>query len=66
MTATTQFDCAFNGVLPPINVTVDFGDGSGTYVWTREDRQDVWSHIYSEPGLYTVSVSGVFRHLKKS
>jgi hypothetical protein len=40
--ATTLFDCAYNGVLPPINVTVDFGDGSGAYKWTREDRQDVW------------------------
>jgi len=53
-----QYDCNKNGILPSINVTVDYGDGSGPYTWTRDDLQDVWSHVYSEPGTFTISVQG--------
>ena len=49
-------DCKNDGNAPPVKIMVDFGDGSGESVWQRENVQDVWSHIYSEPGIYTIFV----------
>ena len=43
-------------VLPPVNITVNFGDGTGEQLWTREDPRDLWTHAYQLPGHYTVSV----------
>ena len=43
-------------VLPPVKITVNFGDGSGEQDWTREDPRDLWTHQYQFPGRYTVSV----------
>ena len=41
---------------------MDFGDGSGTFIWTRENSPDLWSHAYSQAGnfIITVVVTGVY------
>ena len=41
----------------PVRVTVDFGDGSGEQLWTREDPSNLWVHQYHLPGQYWVHVS---------
>lgn len=52
-------DCASTpGAVPPLEVVVDYGDGSGPVTWSRENTVDVWSHEYSRPGLYAISVVG--------
>ena len=43
--------------LPPVVITVDFGDGSGEQYWTREDPRDLWTHKYQLPGKYWVHVN---------
>ena len=40
-----------------MNVTVNFGDGTGEQVWSREDPRHLWVHQYQMPGFYWVSVS---------
>ena len=40
-----------------VNVTVNFGDGTGEQVWSREDPRHLWVHQYQMPGFYWVSVS---------
>ena len=42
--------------MPPVEIVVDFGDGSGEQKWERENIQDVWTHSYSQPGMYTIFV----------
>ena len=42
--------------MPPVVVTVDFGDGSGEQKWDRDHPHDVWTHKYSKPGMYTIFV----------
>ena len=41
---------------------VDYGDGSGVSIWTRENAQDLWRHSYSQAGTFTVTtvVTGVY------
>ena len=43
--------------FPKVNVTVNFGDGTGEQVWSREDPRHLWMHQYQMPGFYWVSVS---------
>ena len=43
--------------LPPVVITVDFGDGSGEQYWTRDDPRDLWTHNYQLPGKYWVHVN---------
>ena len=43
--------------LPPVNISVNFGDGSGEQRWSREDPRHLWSHQYTLPGSYWVSVA---------
>ena len=55
-------NCALNdgngkGSLPPVQIRVDFGDGSGEQLWMREELKNVWAHQYQLPGQYWVHVS---------
>ena len=43
--------------MPPVVITVDFGDGSGEQRWRRAAPADLWSHQYQLPGTYWVHVS---------
>ena len=43
----------------PVKITVDFGDGSGEQLWTREDPRNLWVHQYQLPGRYWVHVSSM-------
>ena len=43
--------------MAPVRITVDFGDGSGEQLWTREDPRNLWVHQYQLPGRYWVHVS---------
>ena len=43
----------------PVKITVDFGDGSGEQLWTREDPKNLWVHQYQLPGRYWVHVSSI-------
>ena len=53
---TIKKDCKNDGVEPPVKIVVDFGDGSGEQTWERENVQDVWTHTYSKPGIFTIFV----------
>ena len=55
-TPTITKDCAKDGEMPPVVITVDFGDGSGEQKWDRDSPHDVWTHKYSQPGMYTIFV----------
>ena len=46
------------GNLPPVNITVDYGDGSGIAKWTRENTQDLWRHAYVRSGTYNIAIVG--------
>ena len=52
----TSIGCQNDGSTPPVEIIVDFGDGSGEQKWERENIQDVWTHSYSQPGIYTIYV----------
>ena len=53
---TPPIDCKRNGNSPPVKIIVDYGDGSGESTWERENVQNVWTHTYSLPGIYTIYV----------
>ena len=44
--------------MPPLKITVDYGDGSGSAVWTRERPINPWSHVYTRPGTFNIYVVG--------
>ena len=44
---------------PPVKIRVDFGDGSGEQVWSREDQKNLWGHQYRLPGMYLIHVSSM-------
>ena len=43
--------------MPPVIITVDYGDGSGEQSWSRAAPANLWTHMYQLPGRYWVSVS---------
>ena len=51
-------DAAGGQSLPPVEIVVNFGDGTGEQRWSREDPRDLWVHQYQMPGFYWVSVAG--------
>ena len=49
--------------FPPLEIVVDYGDGSGPMTWlshviSPNEERDVWSHTYTKPGKYEISVLG--------
>ena len=42
--------------MPPLEITVDYGDGTILQTWTQEDPRNFWNHIYVLPGVYTIRV----------
>jgi hypothetical protein len=44
------------GELPPVDITVDYGDSSGPNFWTRTNKIVLWSHVYTRPGKYDLTV----------
>ena len=54
--------CLIGSDMPPVEIQVDYGDGSGISTWTRENAQDLWRHSYSQAGTFTVTtvVTGVY------
>ena len=52
-----------DGQMPPVVMTVDFGDGSGEQKWDRDSPHDVWTHKYSKPGMYTIFVMCKFNSI---
>ena len=54
--------------MPPVRITVDYGDGSGEQIWSREEPALLWTHKYQLPGRYWVHVSsksGINRESEK-
>ena len=46
-----------NSAAPPaFRIVVDFGDGSGGNLWTPDQTNDIFTHVYSVPGTYGVAV----------
>lgn len=43
--------------MPPVIITVDYGDGSGEQSWSRAAPANLWTHMYQLPGRYWVHVS---------
>ena len=65
-----EFICAIadgNGsqAMPPVVITVDFGDGSGEQKWSRDDTRDLWVHQYTLPGNYFVTITSEIRQNTK-
>ena len=46
--------------MPPVLITVDYGDGSGEQIWSREAPALLWTHKYQLPGRYWVHVSSEY------
>ena len=46
--------------MPPVLITVDYGDGSGEQIWSREEPALLWTHKYQLPGRYWVHVSSEY------
>ena len=46
--------------MPPVLITVDYGDGSGEQIWSREEPALLWTHKYQLPGRYWVHVSSKY------
>ena len=44
------------GDLPPVTILVDYGDGSGIALWSRENPQDLWLHSYATAGTFTIMI----------
>ena len=42
--------------VPPLEITVDYGDGSGSNKWTSDYKQKLWAHSYTVPGEYDIFV----------
>jgi len=40
--------------IPPLMIKVDYGDGSGTSVWTQDEPINVFQHQYTIPGTYEI------------
>lgn len=49
--------CRLGDDLPPAEIFIDYGDGSGIAQWTRENTQDLFRHAYSR------YIFGDFRHI---
>jgi hypothetical protein len=47
--------------LPPLNITVDYGDGSGSNMWQRTNKIVIWSHVYTRPGKFVIGVHCKYR-----
>jgi hypothetical protein len=41
-------------IPPPLEITVNYGDGSGEATWTGTEPANVFQHMYSEPGMYNI------------
>ena len=52
----TDFSTCGLGAVPPVQITVDYGDGSGSQVWTHDNQLNVFKHVYSQAGKFTISV----------
>ena len=76
--AKNDFDCAASGGLgtnnsnptcqsgtdlPPLEILVDYGDGSGPNTWTRGNMLELWSHVYTRPGEYYIAVHSMSHKL---
>ncbi len=44
----------FDGEQAQLEITVDYGDGSGVQRWTTAEPTNVWQHRYTTPGVYTI------------
>ena len=54
LSAAPVSDCG--GAAPPLEIVVDYGDGSGGASWRQDSMVDVFTHIYTVPGTYGISV----------
>ena len=45
--------------MPPVNITVDYGDGSPLRLWTMENPSYVWGYEYSYGGTYEIKIQGM-------
>lgn len=54
-----------NGCDHPIELKINFGDGSGdlVYNYVLGETTDLWSHMYSYPGEFMVAVIGLYGDL---
>ena len=48
-----------NNEKPALDILVDYGDGSGSSTWTRENPINVFKHTYSSPGTYNVFIMSI-------
>ena len=44
---------------PPVNIIVDYGDGSPLRLWTMENPSYVWGYEYSYGGTYEIKIQGM-------
>ena len=46
--------------IPPLEISVDYGDGSPIKLWTMENPTYVWGHEYTYGGTYDIKVHGKY------
>jgi hypothetical protein len=49
------------GIMPPVEIIVDYGDGSPVQTWNRENPRNIWSHAFTKEGIFFVSVQGIYQ-----
>ena len=54
-----------NQDMPPVEIHVDYGDGSGIATWSRENKQDLWRHKYAQAGTFTIVITVIGVYDKK-
>ena len=52
--STTYSNCGVTDPAP-VEVTIDFGDGSGAFTWTSAAPTDIFVHTYTLAGTYEVT-----------
>ena len=53
--------CEFEGNKPPVDIFIDYGDGSPIATWTKDQPKNIWRHKYSNPGNYVVTATGMYK-----
>ena len=46
--------------IPPLEISVDYGDGSPIELWTKENPTYIWGHEYAYGGTYNIKVHGKY------
>ena len=52
--------------VPPVIITMDYGDGSPVLQWSKENQINIFGHGYIRSGTYDLSLTGLLSKKTKS